>query len=199
MSACSLAGRLRGRPGLPRGPMIERDGIDQREQAGSHRGRWRPRGGRPAGCRCDPPRGGTWSRACRGRPGSGRSARPPFGPDAQAIHARPAPVDGGFVAQPVEQPLVQPLPDAGFLPVAQPSPAGRATAAAQLLREQPPRAAGAQDEDDAAEGGTVRRCAGDRLWAWAAPWAARVRWLPRGRRGQGMRRSWPAIMPPPRF
>jgi hypothetical protein len=47
-------------------------------------------------------------------------------------------------------------PDAGFLPVAQPPPAGRPAAAAQLLREQPPRAAGPEDEDDTGQGGAVR-------------------------------------------
>ena len=51
---------------------------------------------------------------------------------------------------------MQPFPDARFLPVPQASPAGRATATAQLLGEQPPRAAGAEDEDDAPEGGTIR-------------------------------------------
>ena len=70
--------------------------------------------------------------------------------------ARPAPVDGGLVAQPVQEPFVQLLPDAGRLPVAQPAPAGRAAAAAQLLGQQPPRAAGPEDEDDAGEGGAVR-------------------------------------------
>ncbi len=80
---------------------------------------------------------------------------PLFGPDAEAVQARPAPVDGRLVAEPVQQPGVQPLPDAGRLPVAQPPPAGDAAAAAQLPRQQPPRAAGAQHEDDAAEGGTV--------------------------------------------
>jgi hypothetical protein len=50
---------------------------------------------------------------------------------------------------------VQPLPHTRGLPVAQSSPAGRAAAAAEFLREEPPRAAGAQDEDDAGEGGAV--------------------------------------------
>ena len=34
-------------------------------------------------------------------------------------------------------------------------------------------------------------------FSWASPSATGVRWLPRGRRGQGMTRSWLAIMPLP--
>jgi hypothetical protein len=51
---------------------------------------------------------------------------------------------------------VQPLPDAGCLPIAQSSPTGGPTATAQLLRQEPPRAASPQREDDAAEGRAVR-------------------------------------------
>ena len=51
---------------------------------------------------------------------------------------------------------MEPLPHAGLLPLAQPSPAGRPTAAAQLLREQPPGTTRAQDEDDAGESSAVR-------------------------------------------
>src|SRR5215217_2816292 len=80
---------------------------------------------------------------------------PPFGPHAQAVRAGAAPVDGGVVAQPVQQRLVQPFPDARYLPVTQPPPTGGGTSAARRFRQQPPRAAGAQDEDDAGEGGAV--------------------------------------------
>ncbi len=38
----------------------------------------------------------------------------------------------------------------------------------------------------------------DRLWAWAAPVAVMARSLSRGRWGQGVRRSWPAIISPRR-
>ncbi|CAA9566969.1 MAG: hypothetical protein AVDCRST_MAG59-3117, partial [uncultured Thermomicrobiales bacterium] len=82
-------------------------------------------------------------------------ARPPFGPHAETIEAGAAPVDRRLVAQPVQQLRVQPLPDPGLLPIPEPPPAGRPAAAAELHREQPPRAAGAQDEDDAGEGGAV--------------------------------------------
>jgi len=41
------------------------------------------------------------------------------------------PVDGGLLAEPVEQSLVEPLPNTRFLPIAQSSPAGRAAAAAE--------------------------------------------------------------------
>lgn len=42
--------------------------------------------------------------------------------------------DGRFVAQPVQQRLVQPLPDPFRLPIAQPAPAGGPAAAAEFLR-----------------------------------------------------------------
>ena len=164
------------------------DGIDEREQLRRvvRVGGREPHGERDA---VDPPRGGTWSRACRGRPGSAQSARPPFGPDTQAVHAGPGPVDGRLVTQPIQQRLVQPCPHPGFLPVTQPSPAGRAAAAAKFLRQE-----AATDSPSAGR----RRCrrgrpgpgyAGDRPSASAAPSAAEARWLPTGRRGQGMRRS----------
>ncbi len=50
---------------------------------------------------------------------------------------------------------MQPLPHAGSLPVAQAAPAGDGAAAAEFLRQQAPWAAGAQDENDAAECGAV--------------------------------------------
>jgi hypothetical protein len=93
--------------------------------------------------------------ACRGRSGWGRSARPPFGPYTQRVLAGPAPVDGGLIAKPLQEPLVQLLPDASVLPVAQSPPAGPAAAAAHLFWQQAPRVAGAEDEHDAAEGGAV--------------------------------------------
>jgi len=87
--------------------------------------------------------------------GLGPVCAPPFGLDAEAVHAHPPPIDSSLVAEPVEQPRVQPLPDSGRLPVGQPPSAGGAAPTAQLFRHQPPRAACAQDEADAAEGGTV--------------------------------------------
>ena len=89
--------------------------------------------------------------------GWGRTARPFFRPDAEAVDARPVPIDGGLIAEPVQEPGVQLLADAGRLPVAKPSPLGRAAAAAQFLRQQAPRAASAEDEDVAGGGGAVRR------------------------------------------
>jgi hypothetical protein len=71
---------------------------------------------------------------------------------------------------------VQPLPDAGFLPVPQSSPARGPATAAELPREEPPGAAGAQDEDDASEDSAV----GD---AWAA--ALGLGWHPRQQRLDG--------------
>jgi hypothetical protein len=51
---------------------------------------------------------------------------------------------------------MEPLPDAGRLPIAEAPPAGRAAPAAEFLGQQPPRAPGPEHEDDAAEGGAIR-------------------------------------------
>ena len=93
---------------------------------------------------------------------------PPFWPGRSGIHAGPGPVDGRFIAQPVEQRLVQPLPDAGLLPVAQPPPAGRAAAAAQLLGEQPP-GQPVRSTRRCRQGGTVGDAGAAALRAWVAP------------------------------
>jgi hypothetical protein len=50
---------------------------------------------------------------------------------------------------------VQPLPNAMLLPIPQASPAGRATAATQLLGHKSPGAPGPEHKDDATEGGTI--------------------------------------------
>lgn len=46
---------------------------------------------------------------------------------------------------------MQGCPDAEHLSISLHTPASRATAAAKILRQEPPRSAGGQDEDDAAE------------------------------------------------
>ena len=88
--------------------------------------------------------------------GFGPVCSPPFGPDAQAIHAGAGPVDGRLVTEPVEQRLMKPLPDARHLRVSQPSPAGRAAPASERLEYEPPRAPRPQYKDDSAQGGTIR-------------------------------------------
>jgi Putative PD-(D/E)XK family member, (DUF4420) len=60
------------------------------------------------------------------------------------------------ICQAFEQHLMQPLPDAGLVPLLQAPPAGRAGAAAEFGRQPRPRQAGAQDEDDASEAVAVR-------------------------------------------
>jgi hypothetical protein len=155
LSQCSLAGRLRGRPGRPRGPLT---GGRRRPSApaASSRGCWRPTALRPAGCRAGRPAGGTWSRAGRGLSGSGRSGSPPFGAHAQAVQAGPQPVELALAAELVQQHVVELLPHAGALPVAQPPPAGDRAAAAELVdRQQPSGDAGAQLVDDAGQAGAV--------------------------------------------
>lgn len=154
LSPWSLAGRSRGRPGFARGPMM--GGIAST-------------------------RGSSWveswalaaqSRTAKGMPfrsttrwyveptlprsvGFGPVCSPPFRPDAEAVHARPRPVGGRLVAQPVQEPFVQLLPDASLLPVTESALAGGAAAAAQFFGQPPPGTARPQGEDDAAEGGTV--------------------------------------------
>src|SRR5829696_7490860 len=58
-----------------------------------------------------------------GSTGFGPVCSPPFGPNIEAVHARPRPVENRLVAQPVQQPPVQLRPDADLLPIPQPSPA----------------------------------------------------------------------------
>jgi hypothetical protein len=84
-----------------------------------------------------------------------RSLRPPFRPRTQTGHARARPGDAGFVAQPIQERLVQALPDAGFRPITQPPPTRRVAAAAEFQRQQAPLVAGAQHENDAAQGSAV--------------------------------------------
>ena len=124
-------------------------------------------------------------------PGSPRSTgfgpvcSPPFGPDTQGIEARPAPVDGGVISQPIEQPLVQPLPDPGCLPIPQPSPASGPTAAAQFVREQPPRAAGSQHEHDARQSSAIREARAATFRFRRLMWQQGLDRFPKGVRNQG--------------
>src|SRR5690606_20238627 len=80
------------------------------------------------------------------------------GPTPAAAGSHEAAIDDGTLpVDPVgslqlsQQDLVQPLPDAGPIPVAEPSPAGHAATAAQLARQVLPVDAGLQDEEDAGE------------------------------------------------
>jgi hypothetical protein len=188
LSACSLAGRFRGRPGFLRGPMIDGTAstsgrswveswvlaADRRTASGRHRS--------------DPPSGGTWCRTCHGRWSWAPSVRPPFGPHAQCVDAGPAPVDDRLIAQPVEERFMQSFPEPGRWPITQPSPAGRTVATASSF------ATAAMGIPSA----TRRRCrrgrrnpgsVGDRPWASAVPPAIGVRWLPRDSQELAMPRS----------
>ncbi len=140
LSACSFAGRFRGRPGFSRGPMM--GGM-----ASTSESNWVASWALAAERRIAsgiPLRSTTTWYLVPGLPrsvGLGPVCSPPFGAHADAIEARSAPVDGRLVAEPVQQRLVQLLPDPSLLPVAQPSPAGGAAAATQFLGQQPPGAA----------------------------------------------------------
>ena len=155
---------------MPRGPMIDGIASTSGGATASRHGCWPARGELQAGYRSDPRRGGTLSRAYRDPSDSVLLLRPPFCPDAQGIDARPRPVEGCFIAQPVEQRLMESLPDRRRLPVAQPPPAGRATAAAQLLWEPAPGATGPQHKDDAAKGSTVWDARATALGLWRFLW-----------------------------
>ncbi len=155
MSACSLAGRLRGRPGRPRGPMM---GGMASTSGSSWVESWALAAERRT-ARGMPLRSTTrWylDPALPRSVGLGPVCSPPFLARTLMLSTL-ARVQSMAASSPSQFSSrgVQPLPDAGVLPVAQAAPAGDAAAAAQLLRQQPPRAAGAQDEDDAAQGGTV--------------------------------------------
>jgi hypothetical protein len=105
----SLDGRDRVHHSLQQHRVVGVGGRQAGGQGGRH-------GGRPAA--------GTWSRACSGRWGSGRSGRPPLGAHAQRVQAGPGPVKLALPAELVQQLMVELLPYASALPVAQPSPAG---------------------------------------------------------------------------
>jgi hypothetical protein len=155
LSAWSLAGRLRGRPGFPRGPL-------KAGMASTRGSNWVESWALAAESRTA--KGMPWRSTTRwylepGLPrsvGFGPVCSPPFGSDAQGVEAGSGPVDGRVVSEPVEEPLVQSLPDASVLPVTQTSPADGPAVTAELLRQQAPRTARAQVKDDPAEGCAVR-------------------------------------------
>ena len=103
--------------------------------------------------------GGAWSRGGPGRPGSGPSARPLFRLEVARVGDRPRPVELAGGVQLGQQQLVQPLPDAGLLPVPQPPPAGHPAAEAELLRQVLPGDPGVQHEQDPAATPTGHRAA----------------------------------------
>jgi pimeloyl-ACP methyl ester carboxylesterase len=80
---------------------------------------------------------------------------------------------------------VECLPDTGLVPVAQPAPAGHPAPAAHLLRQQLPREAATQNEQDARQGRPIRH---------ARPAALRLRLLRRqerlDRRPERVRNKW---------
>ena len=178
LSAWSLAGRLRGRPGFPRGPMsggmastsgsscaasctlaAERrtaSGIPLRSTT-----RWYLESELPRSVGFGP----VWC--------------PPFGPDTEPIQARSAPVDGGLIPHPVQPRRVPSCPDSSVLPIPQPSPARGPAAAAQRPRQQAPGTTGAQNEDDASEGGTIRDARTTALGLWRLLWQQRFDGFPK--------------------
>jgi hypothetical protein len=128
------------------------------------------------------------------------TSSPPSGPHADRVDGGPGPVDLTVIAQPVQQPVMQGLPDAGGLPVAQPPPAGHAAATAQLTSgQESPGDAGPQHIDDPAEHGPVLDPGPGRAWDEAAWLAAAAGWQPRPHRGRPARpwlvSSWPRIIP----
>ena len=101
-----------------------------------------------------PPRSTTRWRFVPARPrstGFGPVSRPLWRGHRAGVHGGPAPIQPSGVGQALEQGLVQQVPHTGLVPVAQPSPARQARAAAHLRWQQLPGRAGPQHEDDAGE------------------------------------------------
>jgi hypothetical protein len=99
--------------------------------------------------------------------GLGPVSAPALGAHTQAVQARPGPVELALAAEPVEQRVVELLPDAGALPVPQPPPAGDWAAAAKLTdRQQPPGDAGVELVDDAGQRGAVVDAGSAAIAAW---------------------------------
>src|SRR5262249_20172476 len=118
-----------------------------------------------------------------------------LGTDADAIDAGTAPIDGIQVTQPVQDDLVYCAPDAELLPLPQAAPAGHAAAVAELLRQIGPAQAVPQDEQDAAERGTVRNARRTAVVARRFGWEERKNRLPKvvaDGVGAGHRRAYPA-------
>jgi hypothetical protein len=76
---------------------------------------------------------------------------PADGADVTGVHDEPAEVDLVGASEVGQQDLLDPVPDAGRLPVAQAIPTGHAATAAHLLRQVLPGDAGLEDEDDPGE------------------------------------------------
>ncbi len=105
LSACSLAGRRRGRPGRPVARCLPRPRPRAAPAAGS-RGCWPPTTQPPTAGRWRRSAGGTWSLACPGRPDSRQRGPPTPGPDTHRVDRGSGPVDLAVVAQPIQQPIV---------------------------------------------------------------------------------------------
>lgn len=73
-----------------------------------------------------------------------------------AIDHGATPVDLPSRPQPGQEERMELVPDAGSLPLVQAPPAGGARAEAEFQREVSPSDAGVQDEEDAAEGCSIR-------------------------------------------
>ena len=96
-------------------------------------------------------------------------------PHEAAVDQRPRPVDLVGAPEPVEQDLVDLVPGAVGLPVAQPPPAGHAAAAAHLAGQVLPGDAGLEHEEDAGQGLAVVDGGAGRPWGWGSTWAAAAR------------------------
>lgn len=75
----------------------------------------------------------------------------PFCRDGGAVHGGSFPVDRVGVAEPIQEDTVQAHPDASLMPFVQAAPARHAGAAAHLHRQQFPRDAALQHEQDAGQ------------------------------------------------
>jgi len=160
-AGCHVCARLRGTCGsrilcpraVWRGACAGGHGPGARERPPQARSRrrsnhvgWLRSAPRPAACPGRLPTGGAWGPVCRGRWGSGRYGAPFCGWYALRVQASAGPVQLPGHAQSVEQHLVQALPHASLVPIAQPAPTGHARTAPPLGWQHLPRNAAAQHE-----------------------------------------------------
>jgi hypothetical protein len=190
-----LAGRFRGRPGRPQGPLIAGTASTM---GSSSTESWVLAADSPT-ARGMPRRSVSRWYLDPGLPrsvGFGPVSSPPLGAHAGRIQAGPRPVELAIAAELVQQHLMQALPHPGALPVPQPPPAGdRATAAELAGRQQPPGDTGAQLIDDAGQRGAVINAGAAAI---AGRWSGQqgLDGLPEGVRNKGLdsghgRGSWP--------
>lgn len=147
LSAWSFFGRLRAVPAA-----AESDGTHRPPRSAPcchgdwlRSGRWREAGP------CGRPRCSARYPVCPGRSGSGRPRRSPFGGNGRGSHRSTRPVDLPGKVQPLQHLAMDPIPQAGIPPDAQPAPAGYPGTSRHLERQPLPSNRGVEHEQDASQ------------------------------------------------